>query len=73
MPGMPLPGWWTYPTRCGHGHAWGPGKVLVSWMPCLCLPAREAQPRGSGHRIIACRAPGCEWAAYEPPHDPAAA
>jgi hypothetical protein len=24
--------------------------------------------RGSGHRIIACRPPGCDWTVYEPPH-----
>jgi hypothetical protein len=71
--GVRLPGWWTYPTECENGHRWGPGMVIVSWQPCLCDPARAAQPRGSGHRVIACRAPGCEWAAYEPPHDPAAA
>ena len=43
---------------------------LVSWMPCQCGPARKAQPRGSGHRLIACRTPGCEWIVHEPPHEP---
>lgn len=65
-----LPAWWDYPRYCGNGHAWGPGKVLVSWMPCACDPAREAQPRGPGHRLIECRTPGCGWTDYEPPHDP---
>jgi len=65
-----LPWWWTYPTKCGNGHVWGPGKVIVSWLPCQCGPAREAQPRGSGHRTIACRTPGCRYACYDPPHEP---
>jgi len=65
-----LPWWWTYPTKCGNGHIWGPGKVIVSWLPCQCGPAREAQPRGSGHRTIACRTPGCRYACYDPPHEP---
>jgi SAM-dependent methyltransferase len=65
-----LPEWWTYPTCCGAGHPWGPGKVIVSWLPCQCGPARAALARGSGHRAIACRAPGCEYVCYEPPHEP---
>jgi hypothetical protein len=64
------PDWWTYPICCGNGHPWGPGRVIVSWQPCLCDPAREAQPRGSGHRLIECRTPGCGWVDYEPLHDP---
>jgi hypothetical protein len=33
--------------------------------------ARSARPScGSGHRTIACRAPGCEWTVYEPPYEP---
>ena len=50
-----------------------PGRVIVSWQPCLCDPARAAQPRGSGHWVIACRAPGCTAEVFEPPHDPATA
>ncbi len=68
-----LPDWWTYPTRCGNGHDWGPGRVIVSWMPCLCDPAREAQQKGSGHRVIVCRTPGCGFEVYEPWHDPGSA
>jgi hypothetical protein len=68
-----LPDWWIYPTKCGNGHAWGPGKVIVSWLPCQCDPAREAQPRGSGHRTVACHVPGCGFEVCEPPHDPATA
>ena len=67
------PWWWSYPVECGNGHIWAPGKVNVSWEPCQCRPAREAQPRGSGHRTIACRTPGCDYVAYEPQHDEAAA
>jgi len=44
--------------------------VIVSWLPCQCGPARAALARGSGHRTIACRAPGCEYVCYEPPHEP---
>ena len=29
-----LPPWWAYPERCGNGHLWGPGRVIVSWHPC---------------------------------------
>jgi hypothetical protein len=63
------PDWRTYPTQCERGHPWGPGRVIVSWMPCQCEPARAAQPRGSGHRTITCRT-GCESVVYEPRHDP---
>jgi len=66
------PRWWIYPIECANGHDWGPGRVLVSWLPCQCGPARAAQPQGSGHRVIACRVPGCGSVFYEPPHDPAA-
>jgi len=65
-----LPDWWSYPTHCGNGHAWGPGKVIVAWLPCICGPARAAHARGSGHRTIACRAAGCGYVCFEPPHDP---
>ena len=63
------PAWWTYPIRCGNGHPWAPGRVLVSWEPCQYAPARAAQPRGSGHRLIACRTEGCDWIVYKPPHE----
>src|SRR5215469_10929319 len=67
------PRWWTYPIRCANGHPWGPGRVRVSWRPCQCAPARATQPRGSGHRMIACGVPGCRSVFFEPPHDPATA
>jgi hypothetical protein len=67
------PRWWTYPIECANGHAWGPGRVRVSWRPCQCAPARAAQTRGSGHRMIACGVPGCRSVFFEPPHDSATA
>jgi hypothetical protein len=66
-----LPAWWAYPERCENGHEWGPGKVAVSWSPCQCRPAREAQPRGSGHLTVECRTPGCRSVWYQPEHDQA--
>jgi hypothetical protein len=42
------PDWWTYPDECQQGHPRGPGRVIVSWMPCACEPAREAQACGPG-------------------------
>lgn len=68
-----LPDWWTYPTCCANGHQWRPGRVIVSWMPCLCDAAREAQDKGPWHRVIACRSPDCGFEVYQPPHDPATA
>jgi hypothetical protein len=65
-----LPYWWTYPTACENGHPWGPGKVIVSWQPCECDPARKAQSRGPGHRVVECRTKGCKserW--FDPVHD----
>jgi hypothetical protein len=67
------PRWWTYPIECANGHPWGPGRVRVSWRPCQCAPARAVQPRGSGHRMIACGVPGCRSVFFEPPHDSATA
>lgn len=69
MADSPLPDWWTYPKYCGQSHRWGPGRVIVSWTPCQCRPAREAQAKGSGHRLVECRTPGCGWVDYEPLHD----
>jgi hypothetical protein len=67
------PDWWPYPEHCAKGHPWGPGRIIVSWEPCQCGPARAAQPRGSGHRVVLCRTDGCRSVWYEPPHDPATA
>jgi hypothetical protein len=41
----------------GQRSALNPGPD-ISWTPCQCGPVREAQPRGSGHRVIECRTPG---------------
>jgi hypothetical protein len=68
------PDWWTYPDECQEGHPWGPGRVIVSWMPCACDPAQKAQDRGPGHRVVECRTKGCRsvpW--YDPVHDEATA
>jgi len=65
-----LPDWWSYPTHCGNGHAWGPGKVIVSWLPCMCGSARAAHARGSGHRTVTCRVAGCGYVCFEPAHEP---
>jgi len=40
------------------GHEPWPGKVRVSWKPCICAPAREAaeRGRGMGHAMVICNA-----------------
>jgi hypothetical protein len=68
-----LPDWWAYPEECAHGHPWGPGKVIVSWTPCMCTPALTRQARGPGHRTVSCRADGCTSTWYSPRHDPGTA
>jgi len=47
------------PERCPNGHAWGPNKVLVDWMPCQCRADR-------GHRTYICRT--CDAIIYRPEH-----
>jgi len=64
------PAWWAYPKQRRNGHPWGPGRVLVSWRPCQCDPARKAQPQGSGHRMIRCREAGCGSVYFQPRHEP---
>jgi hypothetical protein len=61
------PAWWKYPAACQHGHEWGPGRVIVSWMPCDCKPAL-GEP-GHGHLVVSCRAEGCKSRWYKPAHD----
>ena len=61
-----LPVWWPYPASCAHGHAWGPGKIIVAFRPCTCV----GDEPGAGHTIVACRAEGCGSAWYRPAHDP---
>jgi hypothetical protein len=41
--------------------------------PGRTLRRQRRGRRRPGHRTIACRAPGCDWTVYEPPHDPATA
>jgi hypothetical protein len=68
--GVVRPAWWCYPEQCADGHEWGPGRVILSWMPCDCGPAQAAQERGPGHLVVYCRAQGCQSAWYSPPHMP---
>jgi hypothetical protein len=62
------------PEKCPYGHALWPGRAQVSWMPCICSPAREAagRGRGMGHVTVVCGT--ChdelrESRFYEPAHD----
>ena len=62
------------PGFCPFGHLLGPGRVLISWTPCICQPAKEAakQGRGMGHATLRCRAcedQGRTTIYSEPPHD----
>jgi hypothetical protein len=59
--------WWKYPVKCGHGHPWGPGRVIVSWVVCQC-----ALDGGEGHLRVSCRTDGCPSVWYQPPHRPGA-
>jgi hypothetical protein len=61
-----LPGWWPYPVRCGHGHPWSPGHVIVSYLPCAC----RADEGISGHTVVHCTTDGCRSAWYRPRHYP---
>src|SRR5215467_8051194 len=61
-----VPDWWPYPPRCQAGHAWGPGRVIVSWSPCDC-PGAMTDP-GRGHQVVRCGEPGCTSAWYRPRH-----
>jgi hypothetical protein len=48
----------------------GPGRVIVSWMPCECAPALAARTRGAGHLVVSRQAQGCLAAWYSPRHEP---
>jgi hypothetical protein len=64
-----LPAWWCYPERCSNGHEWGPGRVIVSWMPCDCPPAvaDRGGVSGAGHQVVYCNAAeGCRSVWYSP-------
>jgi hypothetical protein len=60
------PDWWKYPHRCDRGHEWGPGRVIVGWMPCDC-PGAMTEP-GRGDLWVRCRADGCPAIWYRPAH-----
>jgi len=36
-----------YPLECEHGHEWGPGRIIVSWQPCECVPLLLGNFNGS--------------------------
>ena len=57
------PGWWRYPPECRYGHPWGPGLVIVSWLPCGCAG-------GDGHLRVSCADPACASVWYSPQHVP---
>jgi hypothetical protein len=46
-------------SHCPNGHRLGPGKVLVSYLPCWCSGT-------GGHRTYWCRA--CDSVIFDPPH-----
>src|ERR1700722_10945701 len=70
MSTLQRPKWWSYPEHCQAGHPWGPGRVIVGWMPCDC-PAAAREP-GHGHLWVRCRAEGCREIWYRPRHTPLA-
>jgi hypothetical protein len=64
------------PGRRPYGHSLAPGMPQkISWLPCICEPAREAerQGRGMGHMTLWCET--CsdqdhrDTRFYEPPHE----
>jgi hypothetical protein len=62
------------PERCPYGHRLFPGGCQVSWKPCVCPPAQEANERGRGMGHVmaicnACHAQLRQTVFYEPPHD----
>jgi hypothetical protein len=66
MGGVRRPEWWSYPLACSAGHPWGPGRVIVGWMPCDC-PEAMREP-GRGHLWVRCQAGGCPSIWYRPAH-----
>ena len=62
--------------RCPNGHSLARGMPQkISWMPCICGPAREATEhgRGMGHVTLWCGTCSAEdyrdTRFYEPPHE----
>ena len=63
------------PERCPYGHSLVPSMPQkISWLPCMCPPARKAaeRGRGMGHMTLRCGACSAEdhpnTIFYEPPH-----
>ncbi len=72
---MPVPLFDRKPGQCPYGHSLTSGMPQkVSWMPCICGPAREAAEngRGMGHMTLWCEACSTQdrrdTTFYEPPH-----
>lgn len=72
---MPVPLFVNRPGRCPYGHSLASGMPQqVSWLPCMCGPAREVgeQGRGLGHMTVWCGTCSAEahrdTRFYEPPH-----
>ena len=64
----------TGPGAAPFGHDVGPGHAKVSWTPCGCGPALEAneRDRGLGHITVTCSTCWDErrvTRVFEPPHD----
>ena len=56
------------PDGCPYGHEWGPGRIIVGYMPCEC-----ARPYGRlGHHWVRCRGDDdkCPAVWYDLPHRP---
>jgi hypothetical protein len=52
---MPAPLFLNKSDKCPYGHSLAPGMLQkVSWLPCMCGPAREAgrQGRDLGHMTV---------------------
>src|SRR5258708_40082488 len=65
----------TSPGQCRYGHSLAPGMPQkISWMPCICEPARESERQGRemGHLTLWCGTCSAEdhldTRFYEPPH-----
>ena len=63
------------PTLCPYGHSLAPGMPQkISWMPCICPPAREAAEHGHGLGHLTLRCETCstddyrDTTFYQPPH-----
>jgi len=64
------------PERCPYGHSLATGTPQkISWLPCICGPAREAAERGRGMGHVTLWCGTCseqdhrDARFYEPPHE----